>query len=372
MMRTPVMAAFLIVGALPLVSSAGTNPPPEAPPPRAVSNQDSTEPTCRDHWTTCLSAATRARNACITTCQPQRDAVLHACGDFEDTNAQHDSDACTQARGDYQSCTDPCEGRFRGALNALRAERASDTQAKTAPPAARTVLQLAGEHDGHVDGAQTSIPPVVDLTASPARRRRPGSISRFDRLIVRHAKTEGFDWLLIAALIFEESRFNPDSRSAMGAVGLMQVRPIAAEAVGAEGFKAPDENVRTGLRYLRYLDRMFQAARGRDRLGLVLAAYNMGPGHVRDAQVLARRFGYDPNRWDNEMDQVLPLLEHPRLYTQVANGFAKGRDTVGYVQRTLERYRRYQRAMLDVDPLYGLRAAGNGEDSTSRRSVSRR
>jgi transglycosylase-like protein with SLT domain len=373
-MKTPVMAAFLILTTLPLVSTTATHAQQPAPPPRTVSNQDpsASEPTCRDHWSACLSDATRARNACIATCQPQRDAVLQACGGFEDTNAQNDSDACTQTRGDYQSCTDPCETRFRGALSALHVERASETQAEIATRAARTVLQLAGERDVHVGRTEIRTPPVADLTASPAPRRRPVSISRFDRLIVHHAKTEGFDWLLIAALIFEESRFNPDSRSAMGAVGLMQVRPIAAEAVGAAGFKAPDENVRTGLRYLRYLDRMFQAARGRDRLGLVLAAYNMGPGHVRDAQVLARRFGYDPNRWDNEMDQVLPLLEHPRLYTQVANGFAKGRETVGYVQRTLERYRRYQRAMLDADPLSGLRAAGDGEDSTGRRSVSRR
>ena len=169
------------------------------------------------------------------------------------------------------------------------------------------------------------------------------SLSPFDRLIVHHATAEGFDWRLIAAVIFEESRFDPASRSDKGAYGLMQVRPIAAEAVGAERFKAPDDNVKTGVRYLRQLDEMFHEARGADRLGLVLAAYNVGPGHLRDAQLLARQFGYDPNRWQDGIDLMLPLLEEPAIYEELPSGFAHGSDTVAYVQRILQRYQRYKR-----------------------------
>jgi soluble lytic murein transglycosylase-like protein len=212
-----------------------------------------------------------------------------------------------------------------------------------AVPMPRAWLVRAGGWYIRVDGAEISIPSLSEQIASRPRSSLAVSISPFDHLIVHHAKAEGFDWRLIAALIFEESRFDPTSQSDKGAYGLMQVRPIAAEAVGAERFKAPDDNVKTGVRYLRHLDRMFRDAQGRDRLSLVLAAYNIGPGHVRDAQTLAQRFGYDPNRWEDAMDLMLPLLEQPSIYKHLPNGFAKGRDTVAYVRRTLDRYHRYQR-----------------------------
>ncbi len=166
-------------------------------------------------------------------------------------------------------------------------------------------------------------------------------ISRFDTLIHRHAAAEGLDWRLVSALVFEESRFRPDSVSSAGAFGLMQIMPIAARQVQADRYMTPDDNVRTGVRYLKHLEHLFPHVRGRDRLALVLAAYNMGPAHVRDAQVLARHYGFDPNRWD-ALSQMLPLLENADYYRFVDNGYAQGTATVAYVDRILERYERYK------------------------------
>jgi membrane-bound lytic murein transglycosylase F len=216
---------------------------------------------------------------------------------------------------------------------------------------ARTWALRTGGWYIRLDGAEIDIPSVEEQTAAPPRASLAVSLSPFDHLIVHHAKAEGFDWRLIAALIFEESRFNPSSRSDKGAYGLMQVRPIAAEAVGAESFTAPDDNVKTGVRYLRQLDEIFHEAQGRDRLRLVLAAYNVGPGHVRDAQLLARRFGYNPNRWEDGIDLMLPLLEQPAIYEELPYGYAKGRDTVTYVERILERYQQYKRDVPAADAL---------------------
>lgn len=215
--------------------------------------------------------------------------------------------------------------------------------AVAAPPSMGAWSLRTGGWYIRVDGAQVQIPSVAEQTAARPRASLGLSLSPFDHLIVHHANAEGFDWRLVAAVIFEESRFKPESRSGKGAYGLMQVRPIAAEAVGAEQFTAPEDNVKTGVRYLRRLDEMFHPAEGRDRLSLVLAAYNMGPGHVRDAQSLARRYGYDPNRWEDAMDLMLPLLEQPEIYEDLPSGYAKGRDTVAYVQRILERFHQYQR-----------------------------
>jgi len=233
-------------------------------------------------------------------------------------------------------------GAVEPSAAAAAATATAEVPAPVAPGSRAWSLRTGGWYI-RVDETEIVIPTVEEQSVAPPRASLALTLSPFDRLIVHHANAEGFDWRLIAAVIFEESRFDPSSRSDKGAVGLMQVRPIAAEAVGAERFKAPDDNVKTGVRYLRQLDEMFHEARAADRLGLVLAAYNVGPGHVRDAQLLARRFGYDPNRWQDGIDLMLPLLEEPAIYERLPNGFAHGGDTVAYVQRVLERFQRYKR-----------------------------
>jgi soluble lytic murein transglycosylase-like protein len=245
------------------------------------------------------------------------------------------------------------------AVSALLHQQCTKTVVEAPVPPARTPVAAAarvacpgtwslraGGWYIRVDGAKVPIPSLTEQTASRPRASLGITISPFDRLIAYHAKAEGFDWRLIAALIFEESHFDPASRSDKGAVGLMQVRPLAAEAVGATEFETPAGNVQTGVRYLRQLDEMFQAAHGRDRLAIILAAYNAGPGHVHDAQTLARAFGYDPNRWQDALELLLPLLEQPSVYQQLPSGYAKGSETVAYVYRILERYEHYKREAL--------------------------
>jgi soluble lytic murein transglycosylase-like protein len=234
-------------------------------------------------------------------------------------------------------------------------------EAPVAPP--RTWSLRVGGWYIRVDGAEVPIPSIIEQTASRPRAGLGISISPFDRLIAHQANAEGFDWRLIAALIFEESHFDPASRSDKGAVGLMQVRPIAAEAVGAVDFQAPADNVQTGVRYLRQLDEMFHAAHGRERLAIILAAYNIGPGHIRDVQTLARNFGYDPNRWQDALELMLPLLEHASLYQQLPNGYAKGSETVAYVDRVLERYEHYKRQTLA--PVTGADAASPSDEPSN-------
>jgi soluble lytic murein transglycosylase-like protein len=234
-------------------------------------------------------------------------------------------------------------------------------EAPVAPP--RTWSLRVGGWYIRVEGAEVPIPSIIEQTASRPRAGLGISISPFDRLIAHQANAEGFDWRLIAALIFEESHFDPASRSDKGAVGLMQVRPIAAEAVGAVDFQAPADNVQTGVRYLRQLNEMFHAAHARDRLAIILAAYNIGPGHIRDAQTLARNFGYDPNRWQDALELMLPLLEHASLYQQLPNGYAKGSETVAYVDRVLERYEHYKRQTLA--PVTGADAASPSDEPSN-------
>jgi membrane-bound lytic murein transglycosylase F len=191
--------------------------------------------------------------------------------------------------------------------------------------------QVARQQSGALD---------AEIEAEPAA---PSLLSPYDQLIGKYAEAAGLDWRFVAAIIYEESRFEPQRVSEAGAYGLMQVRPIAAREVGEASFREPEANIRTGVRYLQRLAQEYTAARARDRQALMLAAYNMGMAHVQDAQELARRFGYDPFRWDGAMDVMVSLLEEPSVYEHLANGLAQGRAVVDYVDRVLRRYAIYRR-----------------------------
>lgn len=190
-----------------------------------------------------------------------------------------------------------------------------------------------------VGATQVPLPRVEDLwAATRSSNAEELGLSPYDRWIVSYAQEAGLDWELVAAVIAEESGFDASAVSDRGAVGLMQVRPVAAAQVGEENFADPESNIRTGVRYLRYLHSIFTDVVPAERLAFVLAAYNMGPLHVRDAQQLAQQLGFDPRRWHGHVERVLPLLEMESFYRHLAGGFARGKTTQAYVRRVLERY----------------------------------
>jgi membrane-bound lytic murein transglycosylase F len=168
-------------------------------------------------------------------------------------------------------------------------------------------------------------------------------LSRYDHLIARHAEEAGFDWRLVAALIFEESRFDHKRVSEAGAYGLMQIMPMTAQDVGIKNYTAPRGNIAAGVKYLQILARQFPYGRADDRLALILASYLLGPGHVEDAQRLAQRLGYDPHCWTESMERVLPLLEETDYHNQTLHGPAAGSHAVRYVNAIRKRYFLYSR-----------------------------
>jgi membrane-bound lytic murein transglycosylase F len=91
------------------------------------------------------------------------------------------------------------------------------------------------------------------------------------------------------------------------------------------------------------LARQFPQGHADDRLALILASYLLGPGHVEDAQRLARRLGYDPHCWTDSMERVLPLLEDAAYHGQTLYGSAAGGRAVRYVNAIRKRYFLYSR-----------------------------
>ena len=168
-------------------------------------------------------------------------------------------------------------------------------------------------------------------------------LSRYDPLIAQYAELAGFDWRLIAALIFEESRFDPKRRSPRDAYGLMQVREVAAREVGVKDFYTPHGNLEAGTKYLQFLLRQFSDGRTQDRLALALSGYLLGPSRVRVAQRLAHALGYDPYCWKDSVESVFPLLEDAEYYQQINASFIPGGEAVRYVNAILQRYELYTR-----------------------------
>jgi membrane-bound lytic murein transglycosylase F len=149
------------------------------------------------------------------------------------------------------------------------------------------------------------------------------------------ARAHGFDWRLIAAQAYQESRFDPAARSPAGAVGLLQLMPDTARKLGVADRRDPAANIEGGVRHLRGLVDFFDGARSKaDRLRIALAAYNAGQGHILDARNLARQRGLDPDRWES-LTETLPLLREERHYRDALHGYCRCAEPVEYVGRIM-------------------------------------
>ncbi len=179
----------------------------------------------------------------------------------------------------------------------------------------------------------------------PISKGRPdisGRISPWDELIRAAADSNHLDWRLVTALIYEESRFDPEAVSNAGASGLMQVMPRLA-GDETDMLLDPQVNIRFGTQMLKDIYDGYAYLDSLDRWAFTLATYHAGFGHMSDARQLAMDSGLNPNRWRGAVRRMLPRLMQQRYYSQTRHGFYRGSDTVAYVQAILNRYRMYRR-----------------------------
>lgn len=119
----------------------------------------------------------------------------------------------------------------------------------------------------------------------------------------------GFDWFLIAAQAYQESKFNQNLTSHAGAYGIMQIKPSTASSknVGIKNIKTLENNIHAGVKYLAFLrDTYFSGPEysPEDQINFSLAAYNAGPGRVRKMQRQAHNLGLNPNKWFYNVEVV--------------------------------------------------------------------
>lgn len=170
------------------------------------------------------------------------------------------------------------------------------------------------------------------------------NISVYDDLIKEGADSLGWDWRLFAAMVFQESKFQPDLESWAGAKGLMQLMPRTAERFGITDRSDPEQSVRGGTQILELLWKRFEDIPDSiQRIKFTMASYNCGYGHVVDARTLALEEGVDMYRWDNNVEESILKLSYPEYYNKpsIKYGYVRGVEPYTYVRQVFDRFVNY-------------------------------
>lgn len=163
-----------------------------------------------------------------------------------------------------------------------------------------------------------------------------GELSPYDVTVRENADRFGFDWRLIVAQMYQESRFNPDAESSAGAIGLMQMLPSTASELGVSELSKPESAIRAGVQYLSNLYGLFENELAfEDRTWFALAAYNAGLKRVKQAREKAAAMGLDPDRWFGNVEKA--------MLTLADDGGCHCAQPVAYVREIRARYHNYVR-----------------------------
>jgi membrane-bound lytic murein transglycosylase MltF len=157
--------------------------------------------------------------------------------------------------------------------------------------------------------------------------------ARFRALVAmfrKYGKQYNLDWMLMAAQGYQESRLDQKARSHVGAIGVMQVMPATGKDLGVGDIHQVDPNIHAGVKYIRFMiDRYFagEPMSDLDKGLFAFAAYNAGPGRIRQLRRDAESRGLNPNVWFNNVERVAA----ERI----------GRETVTYVSNIYKYYVAY-------------------------------
>jgi membrane-bound lytic murein transglycosylase MltF len=146
------------------------------------------------------------------------------------------------------------------------------------------------------------------------------------------------DYLLVAAQGYQESGLNHDAKSAVGALGVMQVMPATGKELAVGDISQLEPNIHAGVKYMRFMmDTYFKNEKMDDlNKGLMaFASYNAGPNRIRQLRAETAKRGLDPNKWFNNVEQIVS----ERI----------GRETVTYVSNIYKYYVAYTLAMAEIE-----------------------
>ena len=224
------------------------------------------------------------------------------------------------------------------------------------------IFLIMDENDRFQEVYINFCPPCPKCRQHKHRLTHPRQLERYQKLMAPGARLyfktddddlfrdmcekEGYDWRLISAIAYSESRFNPYVVSRKGAKGLMQVMPRVARQFGVQGdLMDPENNVLLALKVLGKIEKSLDFAPGTssaDRMKIVLACYNAGLGHVLDARSLARKYGADPDSW-SDVSTYLSLKSDPEVVKDdaVKCGRFNSSQTLAFVNKVFSKYTTY-------------------------------
>ncbi len=190
-------------------------------------------------------------------------------------------------------------------------------------------------------------PGNLKMISENVMRDTTGFISHYDNLIKKYAAELDWDWRILTAQIYRESRFQPKARSGRGAIGLLQVMPGTGKEYGIspEELTNPEKNLIAGTGHLKFLEELWEekVLDSAERMKFVLASFNVGQGHVLDARRLAKKYGDNENVWDENVAEWVKKKSYRKYYTDpvVQFGYCRGIEPFLYVQDILELYEAY-------------------------------
>ena len=155
----------------------------------------------------------------------------------------------------------------------------------------------------------------------------------YKALFEEYADSSGFDWQLLAAMAYQESRFDAHARSRAGATGLMQLMPSTFREFGTEDPENPAESVKAGAKRLLSIKKRFSrlTADSEEALRFTLAAYNAGPGRIKMCIDTLQARGIEVCSWD-DIATSLPEIED-----------FKGVETTIFVDKVMAVYRSFKK-----------------------------
>ena len=153
----------------------------------------------------------------------------------------------------------------------------------------------------------------------------PAGMKQFEQtaqLFQKYSTKYGMDYLLMMAEGYQESGLRQDAKSSVGAIGVMQLMPATGQEMKVGDITQEEANIHAGVKYFHsMLDKWFgnEPMTDMNKVLFTFAAYNCGPGRVRQLRAEAKEKGFDPNVWINNVEMITAARVGPETVNYVSN-----------------------------------------------------